>query len=222
MRILVAEDNNKLAQGVRHLLNGHGYSVDVVGDGEAVLAAAEAVSYDLLVLDLGLPVIDGLEVLKTIRGRRLALPVLVLTARGSLDERVRGLDAGADDYLTKPFEWSELEARIRALIRRASAASNNQLEFGDLTIDLSSGAVSHAAEPLDIPAREAHVLQALMRSQGRMLSKSQLIESVSSFDDDLSINALEQYISRLRKRLSQFGISIQVARGLGYYLQADR
>ncbi len=221
MRILIVEDNRKLADGLKQLLSDHGYAVDCVGNGEMALSAVQALTYDLVVLDLSLPEMDGLEVLREMRSARIAVPVLILTARDGLDDRIRGLDLGADDYLAKPFEWGELEARIRALLRRAAAVRTSVIEAGRLKFDLKSGQVTAGGTVVDIPARETGVLRALLLSSGRVLSKAQLIESLSSFDEDISENAIEQYVSRLRRRLSDHGVSIRVARGLGYYLRTD-
>ncbi len=220
MRILIVEDNRKLADGLKQLLAGNGYAVDCVGNGESALSAVRALTYDLVVLDLSLPEMDGLEVLREMRNRRIIVPVLILTARSGLDERIRGLDLGADDYLAKPFEWGELEARIRALLRRSAADKSSLLEAGPLKFDLKNNQVLIDDGVFDIPARETGVLRALMLANGRILSKSQLIESLSSFDEDISENAIEQYISRLRRRLAIHDISIKAARGLGYYLKA--
>ncbi len=219
MRILIVEDNSKLAEGLKHLLADNGFAVDLVEDGEGALSAASAFNYDLIVLDLSLPDIDGLEVLEEIRSSRNGVPVLILTARGSLDDRVKGLDIGADDYLSKPFEWSELEARIRALLRRSKALKTSRLEFGDVCMDLKSGQVFVSDKPVDIPSSEINVLRELLIANGRILSKSHIIESLGSFDDDISENAIEQYVSRLRKRITEYGITVKTARGIGYYLQ---
>ncbi|WP_136659890.1 response regulator transcription factor [Nitratireductor sp. XY-223] len=219
MRILIVEDNRKLAEGLKTLLSESGYAVDCVVDGDSALSAARALDYDLVVLDLSLPQMDGLEVLREMRSDRIAVPVLILTARDGLEDRIRGLDLGADDYLTKPFEWGELEARVRALIRRSTAVRTSLIEAGLITFDLRSGQVFAGDTALEIPARETGVLRALLLANGRILSKGQLIESLSSFEEDISENAIEQYVSRLRRRLSDHGVSIKAARGLGYYLR---
>lgn len=219
MRILVVEDNKKLGQGLKHLLNDSSFVADLVEDGDGALSAAAAFNYDLIVLDLSLPDIDGLQVLKEIRAKRSLVPVLILTARGGLDDRIKGLDIGADDYMSKPFEWSELEARIRALLRRSQAVKTSQLEFGQISLDLKTNQVFANEKSIELPARETNVLRELLIANGRILSKSRLIETLSSFDEDISENAIEQYISRLRKRLVTYGLTIKAARGLGYYLQ---
>ncbi|MBL1406580.1 MAG: DNA-binding response regulator [Hyphomicrobiales bacterium] len=222
MRILIVEDNLKLANGLKLLLTDSGYGIDIVGDGESALAAALALNYDLIILDLSLPDISGLKVLEGIRAKKNAVPVLILTARGSLDDRIKGLDIGADDYMSKPFEWSELEARVRALLRRSLAVKTSRLEFGNISLDLKGNQVLANKEAIDIPAREINVLRELMMANGRIISKSRIIESLSSFDDDISENAIEQYISRLRKRISSYGLTIKTARGLGYFLQITK
>lgn len=219
MRILIVEDNLKLANGLKQLLTDSGYSIDIVGDGESALAATLTLNYDLIILDLSLPDISGLTVLEGIRAKKNPVPVLILTARGSLDDRIKGLDIGADDYMSKPFEWSELEARVRALLRRSLAVKTSKLEFGSISLDLKGNQVLANEEAIDIPAREINVLRELMMANGRIISKSRMIESLSSFDDDISENAIEQYISRLRKRISNYGLTIKTARGLGYFLQ---
>jgi two-component system OmpR family response regulator len=218
MRILVVEDNKKLGQGLKHLLNDSSFVADLVVDGDGALSAAAAFNYDLIILDLSLPDIDGLQVLKEIRAKRSLVPVLILTARGGLDDRIKGLDIGADDYMSKPFEWSELEARIRALLRRSQAVKTSQLEFGQISLDLKTNQVFAKEKSIELPARETNVLRELLIANGRILSKSRLIETLSSFDEDISENAIEQYISRLRKRLITYGLTIKTARGLGYYL----
>ncbi len=219
MRILVVEDNKKLGQGLKHLLSDSSFVADLVEDGDGALSAAAAFNYDLIILDLSLPDIDGLQVLKEIRAKRSLVPVLILTARGGLDDRIKGLDIGADDYMSKPFEWSELEARIRALLRRSQAVKTSQLEFGQISLDLKTNQVFANEKSIELPARETNVLRELLIANGRIISKPRMIETLSSFDEDISENAIEQYISRLRKRLVTYGLTIKAARGLGYYLQ---
>lgn len=221
MRILVAEDNPALADGLSTILGQNGYAVDIVSDGISAEAVVEAQNYDLMILDLTLPQMDGLEVLKSMRARQNTTPVLILTARGALDDRIIGLDTGADDYLTKPFEISELEARVRVLLRRQSNQRQSILEFGPVTFDMKSRSVFTSKGPLDVSARELSVLETMMLNSTRVVSKAQLMDSLSGFDEDISDNAIEQYVSRLRKKLVTHDVTIRTARGLGYYLQHD-
>ncbi len=218
MRILVVEDNRTLADGLLAVLRSSGYAVDVVHDGVSALAALAAESFDLVVLDLSLPEMDGLEVLRELRATGNRSAVLVLTARGALDERIRGLDLGADDYMTKPFEVAELEARVRVLLRRQSGLRSASISFGPLELDTASHTLSAGGRPLDVPARELQLIETLLRRAGAVVSKQAIIESLADFDDDLSANAVEQYVSRLRRKLAPHGLTIRTARGLGYYL----
>lgn len=217
MRILLVEDNKQLGEGIKTLLE-QSYSVDHVLNGEDAILAVKSYIYDLAILDLSLPDIDGLDVLREMRGSKLSLPVLILTARGNLDDRITGLDRGADDYMAKPFEFSELEARIRALLRRLSMEKTSQLKLGAVQFDLRNNRVTANGITVDLSARETMVLRALMMANGRVLSKPQLLDTITNLEADVSENAVEQYVSRLRKKLGQHGISISVARGLGYHL----
>ena len=218
MRILVVEDNKTLAGGLAAVLRVAGYAVDVVHDGVSAEAVLAAESFDLVVLDLSLPQLDGLDVLRGMRARKNASAVLILTARGALDERVRGLDLGADDYMTKPFEVSELEARVRVLLRRQAGLHDASISFGDIKLDTVSRTLSAFGQPLDLPSRELSVLETLLLRAGKVVAKQSIIESLAAFDEDLSENAVEQYISRLRRRLAPYALTVRVARGLGYYL----
>ena len=222
MRILVAEDNQALADGLAAVLRNGGYAVDVVRDGVSADAALTATDFDLVVLDLNLPEMDGLEVLRGLRARRSNSAVLILTARGAMDERVRGLDLGADDYMTKPFDVPELEARIRVLMRRRSGLHDARIVFGSLSLDTVSRTVSAEGVPLDVPARELALLETLLMKAGQVVGKQAIIESLAAFDDDLSSNAVEQYVSRLRRRLAPLDVTVRTARGLGYYLDRVR
>jgi two-component system, OmpR family, response regulator len=210
MRVLVAEDNAMLADGLAAVLRGAGYAVDVVRDGEAADAAAATTAYDLVILDLNLPEMDGLDVLRSMRARRSTSAVLILTARGAMDERVKGLDLGADDY--------ELEARVRVLLRRRAGLHMARVSFGEITLDTVSRTVEARGAPLDVPARELKLLETLLMKAGKVVAKQAIIDSLAGFDDDLSANAVEQYVSRLRKRLAPFEVTVKTARGLGYYL----
>jgi len=218
MRILVVEDNRTLADGLAAVLRVAGYAVDVVHDGVSADAVLTTESFDLVVLDLSLPEMDGLDVLRRMRDRKNPSSVLILTARGALDERVRGLDLGADDYMTKPFEVSELEARIRVLLRRQAGLHNSSVSFGNIELDTRSRTLSAFGRKLEMPARELSVLETLLLKAGKVVAKQSIIESLAAFDEDLSENAIEQYISRLRRRLAPYALTVRVARGLGYYL----
>jgi two-component system, OmpR family, response regulator len=218
VRILLVEDNGTLADGLSAILRGSGYAVDVVSDGLSAEAVATAEKFDLIILDLNLPEMDGLDVLRSIRARQNQAAVMILTARGTPEERVRGLDLGADDYLTKPFDISELEARIRVLLRRQAGLRSSRVEFGNLSLDLTSRSFSVGGRPLDLPAREVALLELLFLRAGKVVSKESIIGSLTGFDDDLSSNAIEQYVSRLRRRLLAHGLTVKTARGIGYYL----
>ncbi len=219
MRILLVEDNQALASGLAAILRGSGYAVDLVGDGASAEAAAAAESYDLVILDLNLPEMDGLDVLRSMRARQNRAAVMILTARGAPEERVRGLDLGADDYMIKPFDISEFEARIRVLLRRQAGLRSSIITYGGVTFDLTSRTFSSAGVPLDIPAREVALLELLFLRAGKVVSKEAIIRSLTGFDDDLSPNAIEQYVSRLRRRLGPFALTVRTARGIGYYLE---
>ncbi len=218
MRILVAEDNTTLADGLAAVLRAAGYAVDVVGDGVSADAVISTTDFDLVVLDLSLPEMDGLDVLRAMRARRSNSAVLILTARGAMDERIKGLDLGADDYMTKPFDVAELEARVRVLLRRRAGLHAAEVSFGDVTLDTVSRTVSARGATLDVPARELKLLETLMLKAGKVVAKQAIIESLADIDDDLSANAVEQYVSRLRKRLAPYELTVKTARGLGYYL----
>ncbi|WP_047465280.1 response regulator transcription factor [Rhizobium rhizogenes] len=218
MRILLVEDNKALSEGLFAILRGAGYAVDVVGDGASANAAAAAETFDLVILDLNLPEMDGLDVLRAMRARQNKAAVLILTARGTQEEKVRGLDLGADDYMIKPFDISEFEARVRVLLRRQAGLRASIVAYGNVTLDLNSRTFSANGAPIDIPARELSLLETLFMRAGRVVAKEAIIQSLAAFDDDLSSNAIEQYVSRLRKRLAPHGLTVKTARGIGYYL----
>lgn len=219
MRILVVEDSMTLATGLATVLRQGGYAVDIVGDGTAALAVLAAEHFDLVVLDLNLPDMTGLDILRSLRARQQDVSVLILSARGAPEERIKGLDLGADDYMVKPFDVGELEARIRLLLRRRAGLRTSIVTFGDVSFDLNQRSFTASGTLLDIPAREVALLETLFLRAGKVVAKQAIIESLSGFDDDLSANAIEQYVSRLRKRLAPFGLTVRTARGLGYYLE---
>ena len=218
MRILVAEDNTTLAGGLAAVLRASGYAVDVVNDGVSADAAASSTDFDLVILDLNLPEMDGLDVLRNLRHRKSMSSVLILTARGAIDQRIRGLDLGADDYMSKPFDVPELEARVRVLLRRRAGLHAAQIAFGGISLDTVTRTVSAGGVTLEVPARELKLLETLLMKAGKVVAKQAIIDSLGDFDDDLSSKAVEQYVSRLGKGLAPYDLTVRTARGLGYYL----
>ncbi len=208
-----------IAEGVRKALRGDGFAVDWVEDGDAAITAVTGESYDLLLLDLGLPRKDGLDVLRTLRARGLALPVLILTARDAVADRVKGLDAGADDYLIKPFDLDELGARMRALIRRQSGRSDSVIRYGAITLDPASHQVTQDGAPVALSAREFALLEALLARPGAVLSKNQLEEKMYGWGEEIGSNTVEVYIHALRKKLG--ADLIRNVRGLGYMIAKE-
>lgn len=221
MRILIVEDDPVLADGLTRSLRSGEYAVDCVTDGVAADHALSSQTYDLAIIDLGLPRIDGFEVIRRLRRRSATPPVLVLTARDVLQDRVRGLDLGADDYMTKPFELPELEARVRALIRRGTAGGNAMILNGKLHLDTTGRRVTVDDQPLDLSARELGVLEVLMMRSGRVVSKDQLAEKLYGWDEDVGTNAIEVCVHRLRKKIEPSGVTIRTIRGLGYLMEKD-
>jgi two-component system OmpR family response regulator len=219
MRILVAEDDAVLAEGVMTSLRHTGHAVDWVKNGEEADSALDANPFDLLILDLGLPRKSGLEVLKRLRARESRVPVLILTARDGIEDRVRGLDAGADDYLAKPFDVAELAARVRALTRRGMTGGAALLRHGALSFDPVGRVARLHEEPLELSAREVGLLEVLMQRTGRLVSKDQLVSQLCEWGEEVSPNAIEVYVHRLRKKLEPGGVRIVTVRGLGYTLE---
>lgn len=220
MRITLVEDNAPLAQGIAYRLQDAGHAVDMLDDGDAAEDYLRGDQSDLVILDINLPGRDGIALLRAMRERGDVRPVLLLTARADTNDRVRGLDAGADDYLVKPFEMAELEARIRAIARRKPAPYRKALSCGPLSLDLDARQVAIDGAPEAIPRREISLLEALMMADGRTVSKAQLLEHTYGTGTDVEEAAVEAHISRLRKRLKPHGIAIMVHRGLGYALVA--
>jgi two-component system OmpR family response regulator len=219
MRILVAEDDAALAEGVSQTLRHSGYAVDWVKNGVEADSALAANHFDLLILDLGLPKKSGLDVLKRLRASDSRLPVLILTALDGVSDRVRGLDAGADDYLAKPFDLAELEARVRALTRRGMAGSPTLLQHGALKYDQVGRSASLNGQPLELSAREVSLLEVFLQRAGRLVSKDQLVSHLCEWGEEVSPNAIEVYVHRLRKKLEPGGVRIVTVRGLGYSLE---
>lgn len=217
-RLLLVEDDPSLARGLAATLRVAGYAVDVVHDGESALAIAAEEPFALITLDLGLPDIDGLELLRRLRKGGSKTPVLVLTARDALDDRIKGLDSGADDYLLKPFDPGELEARIRALLRRAQGEASPLVTVGQLVIDPARAVASVGDRPLDLRRREWALLDRLAARVGKVVTKDRLTAEIFGFDEPVAPNAVEVYIGRLRRKLEPDGPPIRTIRGLGYML----
>jgi two-component system OmpR family response regulator len=220
MRILIAEDDQVLADGLMRSLRVGGAAVDHVASGtEADAALMTNTEFDLLILDLGLPKMHGLEVLKRLRSRGSSLPVLILTAADSLEQRVQGLDAGADDYMAKPFPLQELEARVRALVRRGAGSSTNLIRHGPLVYDQTGRVATIDGKMIDLSARELGLLEVLLQRSGRLVSKDQLVERLCEWGEEVTFNAIEVYVHRLRKKIEKDPIRIATVRGLGYCME---
>lgn len=218
MRLLIIEDNQRLCQALTEGLRAQGFAVDTAGSAADGLEVWRAADYDAVVLDLMLSDGTGLKVLKEMRDRGNMTPVLILTALGSIEDRVRGLDCGADDYLIKPFAMQELIARLRALLRRPGAALGRMLTLGSVKLDTSARMATVADTPLDLTRSELVVLEALLRNQGRVISKERLGECLYDFEQERSANSVETQVHRLRKKLTAAGatVSLRTLRGLGY------
>ncbi|MCZ7561304.1 MAG: response regulator transcription factor [Burkholderiaceae bacterium] len=219
MRILLAEDDQVMADGLSRSLRGTGYAVDHAASGRDADTALATQTYDLVILDLGLPGLPGLRVLERLRARNVAVPVLILTAADSVEQRVRGLDLGADDFMAMPFALSELEARVRALVRRSMGSGSSRLRCGPLSFDQVSRTAFLGEHPLELSAREIGLLEVLMQRMGRLVSKEQIVDHVCEWGDEISLNAIEVYVHRLRRKLEGCDIRIATVRGLGYCLE---
>lgn len=221
MRIAVIEDNIALAQGIAFRLRDRGHAVDLLHDGQEADNFLSREGADLVVLDLNLPGMDGIDVLRAMRRRGDGTPVILLTARSDTVERVAGLDAGADDYLTKPFEMDELEARLRAMARRKQMVFAPRERLGPLVFDRTSRQLLLNEQPLDIPRKEIATLECLLERRRRIVPKADLISHVYGTGADVDDSSIEPHVSRLRRRLKEFGVHITTARGLGYMLNVD-
>ena len=219
MRILLAEDDKLLADGLCRSLRQAGYAVDHVASGSDADSTLALNEFDLLILDLGLPKMSGLEVLKKLRARNASLPVLILTAADSVEQRVRGLDLGADDFMAKPFALGELEARVRALVRRSMGANSALIRLGAITYDQVGRTATLSDQPLELSAREVGLLEILLQRAGRLVSKEQIVTHLCEWGEEVSHNAVEVYMHRLRKKLEGGGVRIATVRGLGYCLE---
>lgn len=216
MRVLIAEDDVTIQKGIETALRGAGHSASVASDGAHADLLLKTESFDLLVLDLGLPKLDGIAVLKRLRSRKQTLPVLILSARDTTPERIEGLDSGADDYMTKPFDLSEFDARVRALLRRSHG---HEFEVGRLKWDWDNRQASVGGSLLDLSAHEVNLIETLLRSFGKTVTKASLGSLLAKDKEVDADNLIEVYVHRLRKKLADSGVEIRTIRGLGYRLQ---
>jgi two-component system, OmpR family, response regulator len=219
MRILLVEDDSMLAEAIASALTQAAHAVDTVSTGEHADRALVSAPYDLVLLDIALPQIDGLEVLKRLRARKSTVPVLVMTVRDAVEDRIAGLDLGADDYITKPFHLSELEARVRALIRRSHAGTSSEIEHGRLRFDTAGRRLFCDGTAMDLSARELAVLELLLLRAGKIVTKQQIVDGLYGWEDVTSSNAVEVFIYRLRKKLESCGVDIRTIRGMGYLIE---
>jgi DNA-binding response OmpR family regulator len=218
MRLLIVEDDIALAEGVKQNLIQHGYSVDHFDLAASALEASSQVDYALIILDLGLPDVDGLTFLKKYRENHNT-PVIILTARDGIENKIEGLDLGADDYLAKPFDQTELQARIRALLRRSHGNSNNIITLGELSLDLNRRVVTFHNEIINLSRRELNLLEVLLQNQGKVMTRFSLEQTLYSWDDDIESNALEVHIHNLRKKIDKK--LIKTIRGVGYIIDSS-
>ena len=220
MRILVVEDDNKIASFLVKGLKQAGYAVDRCGDGEEGLVFAESTAYDAAVVDIMLPKLDGLSLVQRLRAKKIRTPVIILSAKAAVDDRVKGLEAGADDYLTKPFAFSELSARVQALIRRATqTAEPSRLSAGDLEMDLLTREVRRGGEKIELQAREFALLEYLMRHAGRPVTKTMILEHIFDYSFDPQTNVVDVLMHRLRAKADPDKTRLQTLRGVGYVLK---
>jgi two-component system OmpR family response regulator len=219
VRILLAEDDPSLGETTVRALRSQNWAVDWTKDGESVLNAVKLGSYDLVILDVGLPRMDGFEVLRCLRAQGSDSGILMLTARDGVEDRVHGLQLGADDYLVKPFALTELIARTQAIARRSHTRQHNEILLGTLRLDLTAKRAFLADQPLELLPREWAVLVYLLNHTGKLVSKEQILEAISGWDETPSVNAIEVYVSRLRAKLATAGISIRAVRGFGYLVE---
>lgn len=222
MKVLLAEDDEYLLSGLILALNRRGYSVEPVRSGAEAEAALHTGEFDLFLLDLGLPGVDGTKVLSELRARGEDLPVIIITARDSIEERIHGLDLGANDYLVKPFDFRELEARMRAVLRKSHWQNKLELEVGRLRLNTNNGELQLGDELLDLTPKETAVLKTLMARAGRVVSKRQIMDQVTDWLEESSENAVEIVVHRLRKKLESADVVINTVRGFGYVLEEHR
>lgn len=220
MKILLVEDDPTLGEAVMLATRQQGFDVDWARDGMEASHALAGYTYDAVLLDLGLPRREGLEVLRSLRRGKSGVPVMILTARDTVEDRVRGLDAGADDYLLKPFSLDELFARLRALIRRTSGTTDTEIRMGNLRFDSIKRQTWIGETPLVLSAREVSVLEILLSHTGHVIAKESIADRLTGWDEGVGDNAVEVYVHRLRRKLNESGVSIRTLRGLGYMLEA--
>jgi DNA-binding response OmpR family regulator len=216
MRVLLVEDDAMIAQGLQTALRQTGFAVDLMRDGKSASAALQSASFDVVLLDLGLPLQDGIEVLRELRKRGDATPVIVVTARDEIQHRIAGLDAGADDYIIKPFDLDEVMARMRSVLRRAAGRGDSSIQYGELRMDLTSHTVERNGEPVNLSSHEYAVLEALLQRPGAVLSRTQLEDRLYGWDEQITSNAVEVYIHGLRRKLGTD--AIRTLRGVGYFV----
>ncbi|MFS0753221.1 response regulator transcription factor [Noviherbaspirillum sp. 1P10PC] len=221
MHVLLVEDDAVLSDGIARNLTNHGMVVDVVSNGRDADLALQRRDIAVVVLDIGLPGIDGFEVVRRLRARGSTTPVLLLTARDAVEDRVFGLELGADDYLAKPFATPELVARVRALLRRASPAQTS-VKMGELTLDTAARRAMVRGRPIELSVREWGILEYLIRHSGRVVSKQQIIDAILPWGEELTLNAVEVYVSRIRIKLGDAGLALRTIRGFGYMLESER
>jgi two-component system OmpR family response regulator len=218
MRILLVEDDIALSTALTRALAQAAHAVDNVDNGEDAVDALQNDVHDLVILDIGLPKLDGFEVLRVLRARSLHVPVLILTARDALEDRVKGLDLGADDYLTKPFDLPEFEARVRALVRRGHRSGSAELRHGRIRLDTAGRRLYCENVPIDLSLRELALIEVLMLREGRVVTKEQMVDHLYGWREEVGTNAIEVYIHRLRRKLEPVGVNIRTVRGMGYLL----
>jgi two-component system response regulator QseB len=216
MRVLLVEDDSMIAQGLQTGLRQHGFAVDWMQDGRSAAGALQTSAFDLVLLDLGLPHRDGIEVLRELRKRGDSTPVIILTARDEIQDRIAGLDAGADDYIVKPFDLDEVTARIRSVLRRSAGRGDPSIQHGELRLDPAARTVERAGVPVPVSAHEFSVLEALLQRPGAVLSRSQIEDRLYGWDEQIGSNAIEVYIHGLRRKLGSD--AIRTLRGVGYYI----